>query len=344
MSNNMDAIARDFAAKAGTGERMISDAGSNVITGHYLGRDTIFSYGSHFPLAVLMPSAYEEARGWWLLNGDSYSVSTSRHQNVVRNAVQGGLPVMIVSFDALVRAGIDKRTITPVEILPDRYTWEPRTRDNAPHDWERDYSSAYRGWRELPDGRWHYEASVHHLGEALFTAEFEYRDRSLEWTQENGYRAVKGTAFFLSAFDDNEPGFGLYFLAQLPDGASPSTVAEAREAMKPNLVKAADMSGRLVLRQGDVFALAHPQLQTKDLPGPSERSAYVLGVNHVATEVRKDSAGATYARGFLRHRPRESWRAPEHRQVRLGDGKTWFELVRNTVPDGRSWSRQGNVD
>jgi hypothetical protein len=30
--------------------------------------------------------------------------------------------------------------------------------------------------------------------------------------------------------------------------------------------------------------------------------------------------------------------------VKLGDGKTWYKLVKNTVPEGRSWSVTGKVD
>ena len=36
-----------------------------------------FSYGYHFPRAGLMPGE-DGPRGWWLVNGDKYSVSTSR--------------------------------------------------------------------------------------------------------------------------------------------------------------------------------------------------------------------------------------------------------------------------
>jgi hypothetical protein len=148
--------------------------------------------------------------------------------------------------------------------------------------------------------------------------------------------------YFLSAFDENEAP-PLYFTAEMPKGSGPQTVAAAREALKPAEVIMAEADGATVLRQGDVFAIAHPGLLTRDLPGPSQQQALVLGVNHRATEVRvKD--GRTYARGFLRQN-----RTPaEHHAVELGDRKTWHHLLRNTVPwqGGRpaAWSIRGRVD
>lgn len=345
-----DQIVRRFAEKAGLPESGSLKDNGNLIVGHHSGYgsyviDTIYSYGSHFPLATIMPSASGDPRGWWLLNGDTYSVSTSRHQSLVRNAVKGtGLPSMIVSFSALNEAGIRHSSITPVEILPDRYTWEPRTRVEAPSDYSRTGGDSTRNWQQLPDGRWSYEAQVHHLGEAVFHAKYTQR---VPRVIENGVWRyppnIHGTAYFLSAFDENEPGFGLYFMCQLPPDAKPSTVAEAREALKPELVKFAEKAGLEVLRQGDVFAIV-TDAETRNLRAPSERAAFVLGVNHQVTEVRHDKRGLTYGRGFMRHRPRESWRRPEHRTLKLGDGKTWYLLVRNTVPEGRSWSMGGNVD
>jgi len=335
--------ARRYAEQAGTDSpRFYARGTSNVFALRDRGHDTIFSYGFHFPMAKLMADG-DNPRGWWLVNADRYSVTTTQHQNQVRSALKAtGLPMLLVPFTAINEAGIREDTIKPVEILPDRYTWEPRTREEAPHDYELD-DRWHRNWSQRDDGRWSYEASVHHLGEALFTAEYRIRGPFNE--ERFAYDdMIVSNAYFLSAFDDNEPGFGLYFLAELPQGVSPATVDEAREALKPNLVKGAEAQGLPVLRQGDVFAIPWAHLRTKDLPGPSKRSEYVLGVNHLASEVRLDKSGNTYARGFLRHKPREMWRRPEHRRVTLGDRKTWYELVKNRVPDGRSWSISGNVD
>jgi hypothetical protein len=57
----------------------------------------------------------------------------------------------------------------------------------------------------------------------------------------------------------------------------------------------------------------------------------VLGTNHSVAEGVILKGGAVLGRGIMRHEP-ESWRPPDHKQVKLGDGKTWYMLVRNTVP------------
>jgi hypothetical protein len=331
-------IIERFANEAGKeNPKFLHNKGLNVFAGREHGKDAIFSYGYHFPMAVLMPGE-EGPRGWWLVNGDTASVSTSKHQGGVRSALQRtGLPMIIIPFSALREAGIDRDTIERVEVLPDRYTWEPRTRDESPKDWERSDTRYAKDWSETHDGKWAYMASVHHLGESLIKAAYTTREMGT-------YRDIRHpAAYFLSAFDENEPGRGLYFLCQLPDEAEPTTVAEAREALKPQAVKDAEALGETVLRQGDVFAIP-TDAETRNLRAPSEHSAYVLNVNHKATEVRYDKRNLTYARGVLRHRPRETWRRPEHRAVKLGDGKTWYRLVKNTVPEGRSWSVGGNVD
>lgn len=175
------------------------------------------------------------------------------------------------------------------------------------------------------DGLYHYWQQRHWLGEAVFRASHQVRNSKTG-------RMMRYTRYYLSAFDTDEPR-PLYFLAELPRGARPQTVAQAREALKPEEVKVAERAGLAVQRQGDVFAIA-TEWSTRDLPGPSKHGELVLGVNHRATDVRvKD--GRTFARGKLRHSP--AGRPPEHVTITLGDGKTWYMLVKNTVPMGRTW-------
>lgn len=154
-------------------------------------------------------------------------------------------------------------------------------------------------------------------------------------------------AYFLSGFDNNETTPS-YFFCELPPKARPTTVAEAYEALKPSAVKIAEQSGRAVNRQGDIFAIPMPGVTLRELkkqggvhirrprlieqdgrmvwsgPRPS-----LLGTNHVATEVVHLGA-LTYARGTLTHAP--EGRRPDHRRVRIGDGKTWALVQKNTVP------------
>lgn len=347
---NHEQHARRYAEQAGTDDPHFYARGtSNVFALRDRGHDTIFSYGFHFPMAKMMADGANK-RGWWLVNGDRYSVTTTQHQGHVRSALAATkLPMLIVPFSALGSAWIDEDSIRLVEVLPDRYTWEPRIREREPDEYEREYQHYARNWQELDDGRWSYEAREHHLGEALFTADYKrnitrahYDNDTGEWVSET-YDKVN--AYFLSAFDDNEAGFGLYFLAELPQGVHPTTVDQAREALRPEAVKRADRALIPVLRQGEVFAIP-TNYTTRELTGPTRHSAPVLGRDHIATEVRTLD-GKDYGRGWLRHKPVTDWgtrRRAEHRAVKLGNGKTWYQMELNTVPAGRSWSISGNVD
>ena len=200
---------------------------------------------------------------------------------------------------------------------------------------------------------------------------------------------VYDTAYFLSGYDENErgrTGQGLYFLAQLPEWSRPASVAEAFDDLKPASVRHAELMGLDVVRQGDVFAfethyrpdtlkamgaerpglndeelqalarLAKRQGSAPDrLPGMGKTERWVLGVNHTGTDVLVSPAGQTWARGTLKHK-RINWTwegafagLPEHKRVKLGDGKTWYHVVKNTVPMGsdgasRAWTVGGGVD
>src|SRR6266568_2749100 len=89
--------------------------GKNVFEGNN-GR-TLYSFGTHFPLAEIMLTS-KGKRAYWLLNGDHWaggSGTTTRHQNMVREeAEKTGLPVLIVPFSALREAGIGRDSIKPV--------------------------------------------------------------------------------------------------------------------------------------------------------------------------------------------------------------------------------------
>lgn len=71
-----DAVAHNWAHQTGRKQR-----GFNM---YYEGR-TIYSYGPHFPLATLFDAPNGERVV--LLNDDSYSISTSKHQGIVRRAI-----------------------------------------------------------------------------------------------------------------------------------------------------------------------------------------------------------------------------------------------------------------
>ena len=171
-----------------------------------------------------------------------------------------------------------------------------------------------------------------------------------------GWSSVRGTvlkqhhrwAYYLSGFD-HEEARPLYFFAELPRGVKPATVAEAYEALKPDPVQMAEQMGRPVFRQGDIFgepleAMDRQQLtalkarivRRKVPPIPEGQTSvqvtlpYVLNTNHTATEVAYLPGGVTLARGTMYHDP--EGRRADHARRRIGDGKMWHVVIKNTVP------------
>lgn len=142
---------------------------------------------------------------------------------------------------------------------------------------------------------------------------------------------------FLSSFDFQETR-ECYFLCELPR-TSAETVEAAYEDLKPKEVKRALASGLELTRQGDVFAIP-TALTTRELKSRAKKGtglvkrAQILTTNHTATEVIETPDG-TYGRGILRHEV-GAWRTPDHARRKMGDGKTWHRLLRNTVPQART--------
>jgi hypothetical protein len=267
---------------------------------------------------------------------------------------------------------------------PEGYSYGPYTHvvekpvrvDSPDHSYVDDSRIPAHEWSEgdchlESDGKWHWTTRRHWLGDALFSA--QVRTIGNERTT---YRRAK----FLSAFDYNEPR-PLYFLCELPR-TSAKTIEDAIEALKPKTVLAAEAAGLEVLRQGDVFAIP-TSLTTKELEsrakpasvgrllepvesGVTIRSrkkhgpaADALGTNHRPTHLIVTKDGDFYGRGFMYHDPSGWGRTPDHVRLKLGDGKTWYRLVKNTVPkdlgrgivtgvnrsgSSRAWTLGGNVD
>lgn len=210
------------------------------------------------------------------------------------------------------------------------------------------------------DGTWTWTEERHRLGDSLFEATVRtsknIRDRATGRLLETKWvrrRKVK----FLSSYDYAEPQRP-YFLCELPR-TDAATVEEAFEALKPAEVLAAEAHPLLsengepleVLRQGDVFAIPTTYTERElgqiavmfDSPEGKVRTrlrskhgsgAFILSTNHTATRVIVTRDGY-YGQGMLYHDPL-GFRQPDHRRVKLGDGKTWYRLVKNTVPIART--------
>jgi hypothetical protein len=199
-----------------------------------------------------------------------------------------------------------------------------------------------------PDGTTEYTWTTtrHWLGEALIRARVTWRT-----FDDDGMHRHHRWAYYLSGFD-HEEARPLYFFAELPHGVKPATVAEAYEALKPDPVKMAEQMGRPVFRQGDIFGVpleAMDRKQLKTLGARIERRTmarvelspvmrevqpanlpYVLNTNHTATEVAYLPGGVTLARGTMYHDP--DGRRADHARRRIGDGKSWHVVIKNTVP------------
>ena len=243
----------------------------------YVDGRTIYSWGEHFPMGhILAPNVV------WL-NGDTVSASTSRHQRLLRDKLRWrkSVQVIIVPGSALSAARLDYRTIQPVDIRAEGYEYTRHTSDTPPagmrtddiavgrwsaeekvhaafgaHGWApwRQAADLAVGWIDTEgnrqvvaideDGRYVWHTCRHWLGDAVFTAERGgWNGREYEPQQRRP---------FISSFDRQERN-NLYFLSQLPHPVD--TVEEAIEALAPESVKTAREMGRLVVRQGDMFAI-----------------------------------------------------------------------------------------
>lgn len=360
--------------------------------------DAIYSYGSHFEMARPLRDKKGKIHAF-LLNGDTYSNTTTGHQSTVRQTLaRTGIQQVIIPHEALHGAGIDLDSIQLVNVSPDRsetiqhhYTerqpsWVVKREPNnqwVDHRWtnlgDHDvlYTSARRGADSIDidvddEGVTHYRWTTyrHWLGESLIRAKVWWSVwHACQWCEGTGRgigpaqhwtyycRGCHGDrgastrhhrwAYFLSGFDHAEAR-PLYFLCELPRGAKPATVAEAYEALKPEPVKMAEQMNRTVERQGDIFAVP-TELDRKVLkamgarierrgvgrvPRDQDRATinfpYILNTNHTATEVAYLPDGVTLARGTMYHDPAD--RPQDHARHRLGDGKTWHIVIKNTVP------------
>lgn len=160
--------------------------------------------------------------------------------------------------------------------------------------------------------------------DVLFTA-----DVTRAWSSR-----VMRRGLFISGFDPNEKVSG-YFLCEVPQGDNPPrTLAEAYEALKPDVVKQAEAYGRTVKRQGDLFFIPLPEFSptADDEAEKVYKDQAIFGTNHFAESItwrgQYPNHATGYVRGTIKHRPAR--RRPDHAPVRLGE--TWHLVVRNLVP------------
>lgn len=351
----------------------LNEYGRNHSRGNvYFKRDnagcTIYSYGSHFPLGVRQPN------GDFILNGDTYGPTTSRHQAATRTAAhkailrQGHGKILIVPFRSL--SGPSQTSaynLTIVDVEPDRNIITPCHKTHptrgyfqrSKNDWKR--KVFVRGTPSTPEelGQAH-KHGQHLMGRAVFqVSTFDKLGHCL------------GAKYFISGMDETaRNAWRSHFLSELPGPAF--TVAQAIESLKPGVVQDYQQQNILaggkgaisqpdVLRQGEWFFIPRPNVLTKALVPIVREDAMALyrtvsgdttprkpildtllpigpGANgrrsHRVTELRQDSTGQLYARGTVTHT------GNEHKRLALG--KVWHTVHMNTAKG--SWSGGGRVD
>lgn len=335
MTSADDRIDRWRDVVLGSDKKMFKNGPSNIVTDG----DAIYSYGYHFELARALRDARGKVR-LFLINGDTYSATTGRHQAHLRYVLRNEESV-IIPYSALESAGISKDSIKVLEATAERLEAHHHHSTEMPEGatWRTD---KWRGGRDLytaarggsyitihtnADDTVDYTWTTHRhwLGESLIRAKVIWRD--------SNYQRHERWATFLSGFDHAERR-PLYFLAEMPYRCKATTVAEAYEALKPEPVVLALGLGREVHRQGDIFAVPVPTIDKKQLKAQGARfesRGYMLGTNHTATEVAYLPGGLTLIRGTMYHEP--VGRDADH--ARHTVGKSWHVVAKNTVPTQR---------
>lgn len=301
------------------------------------GYSRLVSYG-HFNLAV------RKADGQLILNGDNAPTVTSRKQQRELRSSLGGRQACLLPFSALEAARVEPSDVNIVATTPDREieTWRPCKCKKSWHKEASDYI------RILADGTHTQKHTSHFLGETLFTAAVGWDIFSRQ------------THYFVCGLDRNDdPRKRHFYLARLPEGAAPTTVDEALETLKP-----LGLPEEGWLRQGEWFFVPRPDVKAKVdeknilvkethvgyqglKPGVPIITANADSVRdmywdswEVRSRARRHRAtrmyvnGAVYVSGMVRDE--------EHTPLKLGNGKTWYQVVRNL--SAGSWAAGGKVD
>lgn len=121
--------------------------------------DSIFSYGTHFEIARLIRDRKGEPL-FFLLNGETFSNTTTKHQAEVRGAIsRTSMPSVIIPHRALEAAGIDFASIQLIDVQSDWWEQVVTVRQEFPTEAEWQYESDtltdYGGWRNSRTGEIH---------------------------------------------------------------------------------------------------------------------------------------------------------------------------------------------
>lgn len=264
----------------------------------------LFSYGSHFPLAVHM-GRYQ------LINADRYSNSTSKHQSYTIRECSNPVEIPFSALSAMIS---DKRFVISsgyqfnAKYLKDNMT----ILDHESDKW------LHTGVFSKVDG---HEYMTHVLGATLFT-----------------YTTDNKTRYILSGIDETGKGNNRYFMTELK--GEPQTIEEAYEALKPDEVREAESNGIRVLRQGEWFFIPCDNVPS----GEITKKFYLHGNegdtgHHFASEGFRGDDGREYVRGIVKHEEGDHLQLKLYEDVKQKD---WYVAYHNVQVN--SFNAIGNVD
>jgi hypothetical protein len=362
MCSSHDEVVKRFAARrVNKRTNVVSWASGNV----YCEDDTIYSYGSHFPMAKYLGQVKD--RHVFIKNGDRYSSSTACHQGMVQSACYGPT----VSVSALRSAGINFHGLTLANIVD----FQPDLRehvyqDKDGHFWKHVefvgktakpvFSEPFKKPRQgmfIPYGsqdedRWKYRSGVWHVLGAVVLGISEKETSEDRWSNKHGEDA---DGCYLASLDESQ-----YFIAKLPSPVK--TVQEAFKSLQPPEVQRALRRKVDVKRQGEWFfvptGLKTPDLRekvgltqkafdriAKIVPLPERPT--VTGTDQERRQRNKHICrqyfivdDGLYCTGVVRHRGPDNHATGEHRPLNLGD--QWYKAYLNT--ELASWTVGGKFD
>lgn len=317
--------------------------------------DMLYSWGHWFPLAKRLSRDPKTNKGsLFIMNGDTYSVSTSNHQ---RYCTRFHGPT--VSAEALASAGIRFRDIEAENIV----AWESADRVvvrrykggfyrrqiesyEAPSDGLNGAITVHGSepW-ETPQQGMFMESYNASMGKSYQDEHGEYVTGS--WHTLGACVITFDGRYFLCGLDE-----GTYFVSELPRPVK--TVEQAFKALKPAPVIAAEKAGVEVLRQGEWFFVPL-EWTTKEfarLFGWTQKHLNSIAEiralpvqdrssnKHTCRQVRLSETEIVCTGNVYHREPWDGAISGEHATVKLG--RTWWHAWRNT--ERASWSVGGRFD
>jgi hypothetical protein len=300
--------------------------------GHlYADEDAVYSYGSHFPLAMPCDSGF-------LLNGDRYSSTTSCHQSLTRSACarvcrDNNLKFAVIPFTVLNNADLTPvRHIEIIDKMRERHRNVKYTDKNGKKKVRQEH---------LLGG-----SVIRHSGRYFLSS----TDPTSSWG--NGYfltELVESVTTVEDAFESLKPGFVKQLESRLEGSEAPLDLIlrqgewffvkmDQESFIKPvKLLKG--------IKSMEKMSMRNEHLPSADSTQPHHKATRLIYVGngegsyfdeqekrHVSLRI----ASGFYCRGTIRHDNRE------HRMLKLGNGRDWYLAIQNRQV--RSWSYGGRVD